>query len=301
MSANLLRSFACLIVALGLTATAAGQDELKKQKALAAANLKKAGVGKVAATETSGMVLYATAPDDQTKALAASIDKVYQASRTALKVGEDEALWPGKLTVVVISDPNQFADYVQQTQGSKPEPGQTSAFNLAGDSPYLVIGPTADTDPKDFDPARAAARAMAAVVLNQKAGMGVGNGTLPAWLTEGFAEGMLARSDESPKAMTVYRNQLRSAALGHPRRDPQMAVLSDAWTGPRTRANNTISAAFNEYLMDRLRPSQYNRFLAAFRPVEGQPTPTTRSALRALPLSRVSMETDFKVWAGQQR
>ena len=297
----LFRLTACVSLTVGITATSVAQTDVRRQQALTEVYLKQSGVKLPAAVETDGILMFGSVPDNQAKALADTLQRVYQASRNTLSFGADDALWPGKMTVVVLSDPQQFADFYQRVAGRPPAQGQTSASSIQGDMPYLIIGPSTDTVPGSFDPTRAATGMMAAAVLNRRAGTGVGNGTLPPWLTGGFAEGMIARTADDPNAVSTYRNTMRTAVLGDPNWNPRMAVLAESWNVPRTPASAARSAAFVEYLMERNSTAQFDRFLAAFRQVEGQPPPTLASALRTLPLSRVSMETDFKVWAAQQK
>jgi hypothetical protein len=301
MFSLLVRLAACVGLTIGITATAGAQSDVRRQQALTEAYLKQAGVKQPAAVETDGILMYGSVPDAQAKALADNLQRVYQASRNALNFAADDALWPGKLTVVVLSDAQQFADYYQKVTGRLPADGQTSATSIQGDMPYLIIGPATGTTAATFDPSRAAATMMAAAVLNRRAGTGAGNGTLPVWLTGGFAEGMIARTSDDSNALSTYRNTMRTAVLGDPNGNARMAVLAESWSNRQTPANTARSAAFVEYLMDRMSPAQFNRFLGAFREVEGQPPPTLATALRTLPLSRVSIETDFKVWAAQQK
>jgi hypothetical protein len=263
--------------------------------------LKKAGIDRVAAVQTDGLTVYGTIPTDQARALAESLQRVYQTSRSALKFGADEALWTGKMTVVALSDPREFAAYMLQLTGRRPAPGATSATNLVGNTPFIVIGPQAGLTRAEFNPTRAAAGLMASVVLNKRAGTGMGNGELPNWLTGGFAQGMMVRADGDPVALRAYTNDLRLSVLGDPNKPLKMATLADSWTGPGASGNATVSAAFVEYLMARTKPAEFQKFLAAFQEVDGKPAPTLRGALAALPMKMNSMETDWKVWAAQQR
>jgi hypothetical protein len=293
MFTSLIRAAVCFGLTIGVTATVTAQPEIRRQQILTEAYLKQSGIRQPAAVETDGLRLVGSISNEQAEVLAASLQRIYQSSRAALNYRADDSLWTGKLTVVVVSDPQQFNAIYQRLAGEPPAAGQTSAFNTEGDIPYLIISPPPNLRPGDFDPSRTAAELMAAAVLNQRAGT---PGTLPAWLTVGFAEGMIARAAEDPRAMSVHRNAMRNAVLRE-----RTTVLADAWTGPRTPGNNLVSAAFIEYLMARTTPAQFDRFLAAFQQREGQPPPTLDAVLRTLPLSRVSMETDWKIWAAQQR
>jgi hypothetical protein len=167
--------------------------------------------------------------------------------------------------------------------------------------PFIVIGPQPGTTRAEFNPTKAAAGLMASVVLNKRAGTGMGNGELPNWLTGGFAQGMVVRADGDPNAFRAYSNDMRVSVLGDPNKPPKMAVLADAWTGAGASGNTTVSAAFVEYLMARTKPAEFQRFLVAFQEVDGRPTPSMKSVLAALPMKMNSMETDWKVWAAQQR
>lgn len=304
MSSRLTRITVCLGLITGVTVSTDAQSDVtkdvKKQRAQTEALLSAAGVKKTTSVETDGIVMYGTVPPAQAKTLAETLQKVYQTSRASLKFGGDESIWPGKMTVVVLNDPKEFAEYYRKlNKGQPPAEGQSFAYSLQGDTPYLVIGPTTGADPREFDPTRAAAALMATAVLNRRAGTGMGNGTVPNWLAAGFAEGVLVRTDDNPQAVSSYRNAMRTNVLGVPGSTTpfRTATLSDAFkTG-----NPVMSAAFVEYLQARTTPAQFNRFLAAFQEKDGRPPPSLDAALKTLPFSRVSMETDWKVWAAQQR
>jgi hypothetical protein len=284
-----------LLAAAGLAAAKdARDDETAKQKAGFEANFKKAGLAKLAAAETADLIVYAAVTDAKVKPLAETLQKAYLEARKALKVEDKDKPWPGKLTVVVLTDSKQYANYVRLVEQRRPDKKETYAINLKGDLPYVIDAAELGEKPTDAELTADAAGLVAAAVLNRKFGTGGAAGTLPEWIQVGFGKAMAARAGP-PAKFADYKAKLKAAAVGT-KGKPSPARLADVWSGVKSKDSDLVNASYIEFMMNGPYAAKFNDFVSGFKVSEENPMPSWMTVFTTLEWKSEEIEVQWKLW-----
>src|SRR5260221_13884817 len=146
-----------MTLALLPTATRADEheDALAKQKTAAEAAWKKLEFKDPAApVETPNLIVYSRLSAEKTKALGASLDKIFAVALKALKYDAMDKPWPGKLAVFVLPERGEFVDYMRKVARQAPGEADVSYSNVSGAFASLAVGaPGIGLDEPD-EPAR---------------------------------------------------------------------------------------------------------------------------------------------------
>lgn len=295
--ARLLLTACCLAL---LTPPAPARDdragEVKKEKDAVAARLTKAGLPTLAPVETDDLLVYAAVPDAKARPLADGVQKTYQLARTALKFEPAETLWPGKLSVIVITDPAQFTAFVRQVEQRRPEKGVFTSMDLRGDVPYVIDSVEVGERATDAEIRADAAAAVASAVLSKKAGTGA---SLPDWLLGGFGR-MIAARAEGPAKLTTFHTKTKSAVLGT-RSRPVLVRAADVWGGQKGKDGDLVAASFVEFLVFGPEADKFPKILSALKPSDTQPMPTMAAALADLEWRPEVLDLAWKQWVSKQK
>jgi hypothetical protein len=283
-----------------LTAPLAARDdraaEVKKEKAVVEANLTMAGLGKLSQAETDDLLVYATVPEAKVKALGDGAQKSFRLACATLKFGPDEKLWPGKLSLVVLTDPQQFTTYVRLVEQRRPDKGVYYSMDLRSDVPAVIDSVDAGEKATDAEIRADAATIVAAALLAKKAGTGT---PLPEWLLLGFGRTIAVRSEGGPK-LSAYRTKVKAAVLGS-KAQPIPARVSDVWNGQKGKDSDLVSASLAEYLAFGPEAEKFPKLLSALKPSDTQPMPTVATALTNLEWTSDALEIGWKQWVAKQK
>lgn len=280
-------------------ALAADDKKLDAQKAAATANLDKAGIKKLATAETADLLVLSSLPEAKAKAFADAGQKTFAAARTALKLDPKDALWPGKLTVVVLSGNREFTSYVRVVTQQRPDTQVWFSINVRGDAPTAAVLVENNEKPKDPEAQAAVTTVIAAALLNKKAGTGPTTGSLPEWVQLGFGRLMTAKT-AGGSAWTDYRAKSRALVVGTKSKPPtiRMAAL---WGGEKSKDADLVAASLVEFMLYGVEGDKFFAFLTAFKPDDNRPTPSVEAAFDAVEWKMDAVEVGWRVWASKQK
>src|SRR5262249_40950381 len=157
------------------------------------------------------LLVFATLPEEKTKALAAAMQKTYAVAAKPLKVDPASPPWSGKLTVFVLTGPRQYKTFVLDALKRPPLPRETQALELRGDTPTAVVGVGLGEKPTDAQVTAEVSGLVAGALVSRKAGVG---GTipfsLPDWLQTGYGQACYARADATGNRLSAHRAKVKS-------------------------------------------------------------------------------------------
>ncbi|MGL4422866.1 MAG: hypothetical protein ACRCZF_19520, partial [Gemmataceae bacterium] len=219
------------ILCLSAVARADKPEEIAAQKKSTLANLKKAKLESFTHAETDDLLIFAGLTEAKLKPLAEALQKVATASKKELRFEASEKFWPGKLTVMLFPDPKVYGSYIRLVQQRRPEKGETFAVNLKGDAPIAILAVDRGERVSDADFQADASMIVAAAYLNKKAGLAIGEKTLPEWIMSGFGRLIAAKADNNSTKFAAYRSKVRAVTLGGKKTLPPRLV--DLWDGQK--------------------------------------------------------------------
>lgn len=292
-----------LLLLLGLTLAAPvarGADDdkaVEAQKAAATANLTKAGLKKLATVQTADLLVVSSLPEAKAKGMADAAQRVFAFSRSALKLDAKDALWPGKLTVVVLGDPREYSSYIRIVTQARPDGKDWFSINTRGDTPTASVVLENGDKVKDADAQATVAGVVAAALLNKKAGTNSTTGPLPEWVQLGFGKLMVAKATGGA-ALTDYRAKTK-ALVGL--KAKTVVRAADVWGGVKFKDSDLAAASLVEYMLYGTDGDKFFQFVSAFKPSETAVTPTVDTALMAAEWKPDALEVGWKVWASKQK
>lgn len=280
---------AFLVVALGASGSAAFAQDAKKdvarQKEVAAANLKKAELGKATVVESTHFLIATPLPESKAKALGAVLDKVVPIARKALQYEEKEEAWKGKLTIYFLPDSRDFKSFIRSVVAMQPSGVH---YELRADDPFIVDPvdvPAAATEAEQF--ANAAA-VVAGAYLKAKGG----SAALPEWLINGFGRVTALRAEGlNSRRFVAHKAAARTAASrgGKP---------TELWGDAKPTNADVLANSFVEYLAYGPGAANFAKLISGFRPDEGGNTPGVPAAFEAAGWKDLTMlEAAWKKWA----
>jgi hypothetical protein len=267
-------------------------EAVAKQKTAAEANLAKAGLAKMTHAETDDLLVYSPLPESKNKTLAELAQKTFQLARTTLKFESGEKLWPGKLTLIALSDPAPFGNFIRLVEMRRPDKGVSYSIAIRGDEPYAIDSVEPGEKHSDAEFAADAAALVGGALLKKKAGSGA---ELPEWLMFGFGRATVVRADGSTSRLSGHRAKARTAVLGTKTR-PSLVRLADIWSGQKTKDSDLVAASFVEFLAFGPPAEKFPAFVSAFRVSDERPMPTVQTALADLEWKPDALELEWKQW-----
>lgn len=284
-------------VLLAFPIAAVAQDaEVKKQKETAAENLKQAGVTKPELAETKNLLVYSTLTAEKTKPIADAAQKAFDAAKKALKYDDKDRMWAGKLTVYMLADRKEFMSFVRLVESRKPEADDVWSVNVRGTEPYVAAGVLATAKTPEVSLREETAGAVAAALLDQKAGASSTTFTLPSWLHVGFGKAVAYRLD--PKAMEAYRGRTK-ALFGKGKVGTFQAA--DLWAESTPKDFETLSVSLAEYMVYGPDSGKFAKFLGGYKPNETVMMPNSGNALEAANWKPETLDVAWKTWAVKQK
>jgi hypothetical protein len=283
-------ALAAALAALAFGSPAPGQDKKAGEKGPAIENLKKAGVAKPTAVETKNFVVAGALPEAKARALGAALEKTLAVARKAAKFDEKESPWKGgRLVVYFLPDSDQYQSFMRRVLQLRPE-GAHADFRA--EPSYLVDPVELPGKATEADQYAAAAARVAGELLKAK---GTGTQRVPEWLREGFGRVSALRAEGTgSKRYQAYRAQAKAAVFGT--RTGKPAAIADVWGGQKSPASDALANSLAEFVA--FNPKvDFDKFIGALRPGEGNQNPTAMSGFTALGWKdEAAAEAAWKRW-----
>ncbi len=288
-------AFAVALALTGLPQAARADDAadaLAKQQSAVQANLK-AGKVTLATAETADLIVSAPYAPERVAKLAAEVQKAYTAALKTLKYEPKDDPIAGKLAVYVITDPKAHKIFLLQALKRSPRGKEAVDRDLRGDTPQLVISAGADDKPTEASSTAQACRAVAAALLNVKAGTTTADAGLPGWLESGFGDAVALRADGNAARLAAHAAKVKALA----QKSRGQALQLKAVSGDAPSADGQLLAtSFAEYLVFGPGADKFDAVLTAFKPGEGNETPTVWTAFAAADWKVDAVELAWRRW-----
>lgn len=287
---------ACLMGVL-LAACVSGQERTeaaKKQKSAAEAKLTAAKI-KTAVAETDDLLLFATLPEEKTKALSAAMQKTFAVAAKPLKIDPASPPWPGKLSVFVFTELRQYKAFLLDALKRAPLQRETRALELRGDTPTAIDGVGLGEKPTDAQMTAEVSGLVAAALMSRKAGVGVGTipYSLPEWLQTGFGQACYARADATGNRLSAHKSKVKS--LFNKTRGQGFRAAA-VWGDTASPEGELLAVSFVEYLAFGPDADKFPTFLEAFKPGETGEAPSVGMVLTAMEWKPDALEAGWRKW-----
>jgi hypothetical protein len=289
MRGRQVRLLAVCIVVLGASAVRADEnaDKLAEQKKAAKANWALLEAGDPAVHETQHLLLHA--PQDMDKRLkdvGAKLEKSYALAVKALQIKPKDDLWPGKLTVYLLADGEQFTIFIRRVEKRRPETGELGSQFVDNDLPHAVARPPAAK--RDPSLEGQAAEQIASALLRKKIGVKV---PVPEWVISGFGRATVWRTTPTDKQAIADRKQAQALVAAKKR------TAKDIWGGSlEPEEIGALRGSLTDFLAYGPGASKFLALLNGYKPGENQTSRTTEQALESANVKPDTVETSWRQW-----
>ena len=268
-------------------------DLLKKQREAVTANLK-AGKLTFNTVETPELLVSGPYPAAQLARVAGEVQKAYAAAILALKFTAKDDPIPGKLAVYIVTEPKQHKIFLLQAFKRAPRVHEAVDLQLRGEAPYVVLNAGADEKPSEASVTAQASRAVAAALLNIKAGTTTADVGLPTWLETGFGNAVTLRAEGNATKLAAHKARVRGLVV----KTRGLALqLPTVWGENPSPESDTVVTSFVEYLVYGPGADKFSAILAALKPSEGNDSPTIGTAFTAVDWKPEAIEAAWRKWA----
>jgi hypothetical protein len=271
------------LLLFGSVSLAAEDPKVAAQKKAAQENWAALDLGEPVHHETPNLLLYASKSEEaKLKDMGVTLEKYYAAAK-AVQLDAKKEMWPGKLTVYLFADRDEFTSYLRRVEKRRLDEDETGLHTVEGDFPRVAAGPPRSKQTVNL--AMHAGEQIAAALLQRKAGVKT---PLPDWLMVGFGRATSWRVHPRDKATSDARREALVLVVNKQRTAQQV------WSGSLEAAEATV---LRPTLADLMAygpgSSRFPAFVTGFRPDEGQERRSTEQALEA---AGIKSENLAKVW-----
>jgi hypothetical protein len=277
----------CAAVA-ALTPSLRAQDakaENSRQRAAAAANLKKAAFARSTIVESRHFIIATTLSEERAKALGTTLDRVVPLARKALQFEDKDEAWKGKLAVYYLPDSSDFKTFVRDVVVEQPEGVH---YSLRTDEPFLVDPADAPASATEADRASSAAAIVAGAYLRARAS----GAQVPEWLAGGFGRATVLRTEGlNSKRYLSYRSSARSLAI-------KGSKPTELWAETPPAGAQALATSFAEYLAYGPGAPNFLKLLVGLRADDNGNAPGVAAAFEAAGWKDLpALEAAWKKWA----
>jgi hypothetical protein len=278
-----------LTTAFLLAAPASAADDaaakIKAQKQSAIDAWTSLEIGAPATLETKHLFIYAPKSlAGRLKFIGPLLERYYEQAARALKLDTKKEIHPGKVTVYLLSNRDQFAAFARRVEKRRPAPGESASFSAADDKLHSVGAPAAGKYPVSAEVR--AGEQLAALVLQRSAGQRT---PLPDWLLGGFARATSYRLVPGEKFVL---NERKKAKMLSKTRKP-----GDIWGGSLEASEvDALQGSLADFFAYGPGAARFAKLVAGFKPDEGLAAKTTLQALEAAGLTAEKVEKSWKAW-----
>lgn len=239
--------------------------------------------GEPALHETPHCLIVASKPlEGKLKDFGVLLEKHYTKAEEVVKPEKNER-WPGKMTVYLFAERDEFTAFVRRVSKRRLDPEETTGHSVEGAFPHVFTGPPRSKVAGNLE--QHAAEELAAALMHRKAGDKV---VLPDWLLMGFGRATSWRIGPRDPATTAARTRAIEIMT------KKKYSVQQVWGGdisPEERA--VLRASLADLLAYGPGSSRFPQFIVGFRPEDNnQP----RSPEQALGTTGIKVENLAKVW-----
>jgi hypothetical protein len=287
------RLLAGLLAALGLLSFEApaqdAKEDLAKQKAVAAANLKKAGFARPTIVESRHFIVASTVSETKARALGTAFDRVVPIARKALKFDEKDEAWKGKLAIYYLPEGSDFNTFVRSVLVTQPKGVQ---FSLDSDEPLIVDPAEGPANSPENDLIANAAAVVASAYLKAR----VSGAELPEWILGGFGRVTAMRAEGlSARRYVAYRSVARSLAN-------KGAKPTDLWSESPPSSADVLANSLAEYLVYGPGAANFSKLIVGLKNDEDGNPPNVQGAFEAAGWKDLAMlDIAWRKWATTTR
>ncbi len=284
-----------VLIVLLSTRSSVAQDDPKaateKQKQSIVANFTKLKIPKPFVAETDGLIVYSPLPENRVKSLSENLQKVFTFAKANLKFEATEKLWPGKLSVVVFSDPRQLDFYLRTIEQVKPERDNWYMLNIRSELPVVLVCPERASKSTDTELTNDVGTLVSMALLNKKGG----TATLPIWVQMGYGRITSIRADSKMSTLANYRAKAKVVVVGS-RTKPAPVRLDDVWSGAKNAESELVWTSLLDYMAYGPGAENFPKFLNGFRPGENGAEGSVMAALESAEWKSEELELAWKRW-----
>jgi hypothetical protein len=265
-----------------------GADKLAAQKKAARENWALFEAGEAASQETEHLLIVAPkAMERRLRELGVNLEKGYSLAAKAVQSKPNEVPWPGKLTVYLVAERDQFTTFVRRVEKRRLEEDETGSHLVEGELPHAIAGPARAKG--DLSLGHEAVAQIGAALLQQKAGAKV---PLPEWLAPGFGRATVWRAYPTDKNVIADRRLVKALIAGKKR------TASDVWNGMlESEEAIVLRASLAEFMAFGPGAAKFPALLSGFKPAENQESRTIAQALESANLDPKAIEARWGTWA----
>jgi len=208
--------------------------------------------------ETEHLLVFADLGAEETGSVAALAEKAFVSSCRLLKIDDTKALFPAKLSVVVLGK-DQFYDSLQkQIFQTSSTASRSVLWRIEGESPCLLVSnlPSSAFRTPGFSEnwTQWTSRFVGTVVLLKKFPDDATHSRLPVWIRDGFGlyASLVAQND--PDVIRSYRTLIRE-------RMQDKSKMFDFSSGSREFYSFHVASVV-EYLLSVLGPGEFEAFVS---------------------------------------
>jgi len=262
-------------------------EQLMAQKKMARDNWALLELGDPASHETEHLLILAPkSTERRLKDIAVNLERSHGVAAKALQLTQEESL-PGKLTVYLLPERDQFTPFVRRVEKRRLEDNEAGSHIVDGDAPHAAASsPRSKGDP-NLD--HQAAVQVAAALLQHKAGAKV---PVPEWLVLGFGRATAWRAMPADKAVLNERRLARTLIASKKR------TAADVWDGTlEVEEAGVLRASLAEFLAYGPGAGKFPALLIGFKPEENQDNRTIAQALESAAIDPKVIEARWGPWA----
>lgn len=279
------------IIALMTVPAHAADDAEARQSAVIRDTIGKLKLEKALIHSTADLTVVASLPDAKAKALADTAQNAVSTARGGLQYEKSATVFPGKLTLYVLSDHSELKAFLRQVEQRRPGL-EAHTLSLRGNVPHVAVSPEPGAKLSDADLARSAAVWSAAAVLNAKAGLD-GEGDLPLWFQSGFGRACWLRSEPASRQAT-HRAKIRSLVGG---KGKPTVWAKGIWEGEKLPERDLVTASLVEYLAFGPKSDKFVAFTKQLKANQVNDDPSVESVLQTVyELNGESLDAAWKAW-----
>jgi hypothetical protein len=276
-----------MVVGAAVAGRSENADKVAEQTKAARDNWALLEAGDVASHETEHLLIFAPKTfDKRLQTIGATLEKSFGLAVKALQIKPKDELWPGKLTVYLLNDREQFTAYVRRIDKRRLAEDELGSHFVEGDMPRAAASPARTKG--DLSLENQAAAQIAAALLQKRAGAKV---LLPEWLLLGFGRATVWRAAPTDKAVGADR-KLAQALVTAKKRTAQ-----DVWGGTlEAEESGVLRASLAEFLAYGPGASKFAALVDGFRPGENQESRTTEQAMVSASVDAKQVEARWGPW-----
>jgi hypothetical protein len=197
---------------------------------------------------------------------------------------EEEAPWPGKLSIYFFADRGKFTSFIRIVEKRRPESEDLGSHIIRSDFPHVAAGPPREAHEPGLE--AQAAEQLASALLVKKAGT-----TIPEWVMAGFARAAYYRALGPREYLGERRRAARLLAK-------TKASAMDVWdNNVSAEAAPALRGSLVDFLAFGPGKTKFVALLEGYKPGQDALTKTTADAFKAANINPKLVNQKWKAWA----